>query len=92
MASPFILYVAAALMAIVAVACTALCLAWSIPSWRCRLARQNDSPKVAGAAAVGLRGWPARVGSGLVSAGIAVCAVVAWYGCYTVLTTLSVAA
>ena len=32
-----VMYTTAALMAFVAVACTALCFAWSIPSWRHRL-------------------------------------------------------
>ena len=91
MSTAFILFVTAALMAGVAVACTALCLAWSIPSWRQRLSRQNDSPRVANAAMGELRGWPAHMGSALVSAGIAACAVVAWYGCFTVLTSLATA-
>jgi hypothetical protein len=73
MLSPALLYATAALLALVAVACTALCLAWSNPTWRRRLAPPGTG---------GLRGWPAHIGSGLVSAGIAACALVAWYGLY----------
>ena len=79
----------AALMAVVAVACTALCLAWSIPAWRRRLARRGVACEIRGGEAGGLTGWPLRLGSGLVSIGIASCAVVAWYGCYCVLAALS---
>src|SRR6478672_6042973 len=37
MLTPIILYTTAALMALVATACTALCLVWSVPTWRHRL-------------------------------------------------------
>ncbi len=73
------LYTTAALMALVAIACTVLCLAWSFPAWRRRL-----GPVAPGAG--GLSGWHATVGSGLISAGIAACAVLAWYGVYCTLT------
>ncbi len=86
-----VLYTTAALMAVVGVACTALCLAWSIPAWRRRLARRGVAPEVRGAETGGLTGWPARVGSGLISIGIASCAVVGWYGCYCVLAALNAA-
>ena len=54
-----VLYTTAALMALVAVACTALCLAWSIPSWRRQLASlvvvsQARVPEIGG-----LTGWTA---------------------------------
>ena len=88
MNSLIVLYVTAALMAFVAVACTALCLAWSIPSWRRRLAGPGVASQVRNLEAGGLTGWPSRFGSGLVSTGIAACAVVAWYGSYCVLTAL----
>ncbi len=82
------LYTTVALMALVAVACTALCLAWSIPTWRRRLA----SPAVMSQARLPeigvLTGWTARVGSSLVSTGIAVCAVIAWAGTYRMLAAL----
>ena len=83
-----VLYTTAALMALVAVACTALCLAWSIPSWRRQLASlvvvsQARVPEIGG-----LTGWTARVGSGLVSIGIAICAAAAWIGTYQVLAEL----
>ena len=82
-----ILYTTAALMAFVGVVCAVLCVAWSIPSWRRQLAR----PQVLGRPETGgLTGWPARVGSALVSTGIAACAVVGGYGCYCVLAALSV--
>lgn len=80
-----------ALMAVVAVACTALCLAWSVPAWRRRLARRGVAFEVWGAETGGLTGWPARVGSGLISIGIAFCAVVGWYGCCCVLAALNAA-
>lgn len=86
-----VLYTTIALLSIVAVFCTALCLVWSIPSWRRRLARPGVALKVRGFETGGLTGWPARVGGGLVSTGIAACAVVAWYGCYRVLAALSAA-
>jgi hypothetical protein len=82
MLSPGILYTTAALLALVAVACTALCLVWSIPAWRRWLAPSAEAEGGRASGARGLSGWPARVGSGLVSAGIASCAVVAWYGLY----------
>jgi hypothetical protein len=80
MIAPGTLYATAALLALVAVACTALCLAWSVPAWRRHLSSAS--------AAHGLSGWPARAGSGLVSAGIAACALVAWYGLYCTLTAI----
>jgi len=89
--SLIVLYTTAALMAVVAVACTALCLAWSVPSWRRRLARCGVAIEVWGVEPGGLTGWPARVGSGLISIGIATCAVVGWYGCFSVLAALNAA-
>lgn len=83
MLSPGILYTTAALMALVAVACTVLCFVWSVPAWRRRLA-----PAATPLAASGLRGWPAGVGSGLVSAGIAASALLAWYGAYCALAAV----
>ena len=86
-----VLYTTGAMMAVVAVACTALCLAWSIPAWRRRLGRRGVALEVRGTETGGLTGWPARVGSGLVSIGIASCAVVGWYGCFSVLAALNAA-
>lgn len=80
---PGILYLTAALMALVATACTALCLAWSVPAWRQRLAPAGADDRRLGAA--GLSGRPAQIGGGLVSAGIAACALLAWYGVYCTL-------
>lgn len=91
MNSLIVLYTTAALMAVVAVACTALCLAWSVPAWRRRLARRGVAIEVRSAEPGRLTGWPARVGSGLISIGIATCAVVAWYGCFSVLAALNAA-
>lgn len=89
--SLIVLYATAALMAFVGAVCAVLCVAWSIPSWRRRLARNAVVPKALGCpVAGGLTGWPARVGSALVSTGIASCAVVGWYGCYCVLASLIV--
>ena len=85
------LYTIAAVMAFVAVACTALCLAWSISAWRRRLALRGAVTEVRVTEAGGLSGWAARVGSGLVSTGIAACAAVGWYDCYCVLTVVSTA-
>jgi hypothetical protein len=92
MNSLLVMYTTAALMAIVASACTMLCLVWSIPSWRCRLASPRSVVGSVRAAVPGLTGWSAHVGSGLISAGIAACAVVGWYGCYCILNGLSYAA
>jgi len=89
--SLIVLYTTAALMAVVAVACTALCLAWSVPAWRRRLARRGVAIEVQSGDTGGLSGWTARVGSGLISIGIATCAVVGWYGCFSVLAALNAA-
>ena len=88
MNSLIVLYVTAALMAFVAVSCTALCFAWSIPSWRRRLAGPGVATQVRDSESGGLTGLSSRVGSGLVSTGIAACAAIAWYGSYSVLATL----
>ena len=83
-----ILYTTAALMALVAVACTAICLAWSNPAWRRRLAPAGGTSEVLATEASGLSGWPARVGSGLVLIGIGAVALVAWYGLYCTLAAI----
>lgn len=83
MLSPGILYTAAALMALVATICTALCLVWSVPAWRRWLARAG--PNVRRSSAAGLTGCPAHIGSWLVAVGIAACALLAWYGVYCTL-------
>lgn len=85
---PSILYTTAALMALVAIACTALCLAWTNPAWRRWLAPAENASAARAPRTDGLSGWSARVGSGLVSAGIAACAVVAWYGFYCTLNAI----
>jgi len=92
MNSLLVMYVTAALMALVATACTALCVAWSIPSWRRRLAQNEMTKKPQHSEGLGLEGWPAVVGGGLISIGIAACAVFSWYGCYCALNALSAAA
>jgi len=84
-----VLSITAALMAIVAVACTVLCIAWSIPSWRRRLGRRTHDAGAGAPEPAGLTGWPARVAGALVSLGIAACAAVAWWGCYSVVTAMS---
>ena len=86
MLTPGILYTTAALMALVATACTALCLIWSVPAWRHWLAPAEADARQHRAA--GLRGWSAQIGSGLVSAGIAACALLAWYGVYCTLSAV----
>ena len=91
MNSLIVLYTTAALMAVVAVDCTALCLAWSVPAWRRRLARREVAIEVQNGETGGLSGWTARVGSGLSSIGIATCALVGWYGCFSVLAALNAA-
>ena len=88
MLSPGILFTTAALLALLAVACTAVCLAWSIPAWRRKLAAGVRPADTLKPRAGGLSGWPARIGSGLVSAGIAGCALVAWYGLYCALAAI----
>ena len=88
MLSPGILYTTAALMALVAVACTTLCLVWSVPAWRRRLALAAGPSGAPGPGAGGLSGWPAAAGSGLVSVGIAACALLAWYGVYCTLAAV----
>ena len=86
MLTPIILYTTAALMALVATACTALCIVWSVPTWRQRLAPAVNNANVPSTG--GLRGWPASIGSVLISAGIAACALLAWYGVYCVLAAV----
>ena len=92
MNSLFIMYVTAALMALIAAACTALCLAWSIPSWRRRLAQPRNAVEANTTEPAGLTGWPARIGRGIISIGIAACAAVGWYGFYCTLSALSIVA
>ncbi len=80
-----ILYVSAGLMALVGVVCTVLCIAWSIPSWRRRLA----SPQLPGLLKKGkLAGLSGHLSIAMVSIGIAVCAVAGWYGCFSLLAAL----
>ncbi|MGC4005981.1 MAG: hypothetical protein QM811_23820 [Pirellulales bacterium] len=83
-----ILYVTAALMALVAIACTALCLVWSVPAWRSRLAQTDDMADAHHPRAAGLSGRPARIGSVLISVGIGACTLLAWYGVYGTLTAM----
>lgn len=84
MVSPERLYVTVALLALLAVSLTAIFCAWSIPSWRLRLARyQASSPDHE------LTGWLGHVGSGLVSAALAATASLAWWGFYAVLASLT---
>ena len=71
------------LMMMVALALTALFLAWSIPAWRRGLGEKGTEP----AYRASLKGWPARLGSAAVSLGIGIAASVAWAGCYWVLAT-----
>jgi hypothetical protein len=87
MLPPGILYTTAALMALVAAACTVLCVVWSVAAWRRRLAPARGTPATT-PGADGLSGWPAGVGSGLVSAGIAASALLAWYGVYCTLAAV----
>lgn len=88
MLSPSVLYTTAALLALVAAVSTALCLVWSVPAWRRRLAPPAGGPDAGVPGAGGLSGWTARVGSGLISAGIAASAAVAWYGLYCTVTAI----
>ena len=88
MLSPGVPYTTAALLGLVAAACTALCLAWSVPAWRRQLAPAGGTSGVNAPAASALSGWPARVGGGLVSTGIGAVALVAWYGLYCTLTAI----
>jgi hypothetical protein len=83
MLSPGILFTTAALMALVAVVCTVLCLIWTVPAWRRTLTPTATIPGESG-----LSGWQAGVGSGLVSAGIATVALFAWYGVYCTLAVI----
>jgi len=73
-------------MSLVAAACTALCLVWSIPAWRRWLKPTGEDIRQPSAA--GLSGWPATIGSVLISVGIAGCAMLAWYGVYCTLTAV----
>ena len=88
MLSPVDLYTTAVLMGLVAAACTALCLVWSNPAWRHRLAPARGASEINAPAADGLSGWPARVGGALVSTGIGAVALVAWYGLYCTLAAV----
>lgn len=80
--------VAAVSMALVAVGCTVLCLAWSIPSWRCRLDAAGVPQRCGSHAGKRLEGLPLRVASGLVSFGLAACSIAAWYGCGSVVAAV----
>ncbi|HEY1186105.1 MAG TPA: hypothetical protein VGE74_00550 [Gemmata sp.] len=88
MLSPGILYTTAVLMALVAAACSALCLVWTNPAWRRRLAPAGGGSAGRATVTGGLTGWSARVGSGLVSAGTGAVALCAWYGFYCALAAL----
>lgn len=84
-----ILYTAALLMALVGVACALLCVVWSIPSWRRRLANPNVAIQMPGHPKTqGLTGWPAFVGSLSVSVGIGISAAVALYGSYLIVSSM----
>ncbi|MFM8495583.1 MAG: hypothetical protein ACKOEM_08670 [Planctomycetia bacterium] len=80
--------VAAVSMALVAAACTVLCLAWSIPAWRRRLGGAGLALRGASHNGTKLAGLPLRVASGLVSTGLAACAIAAWYGCGSVVAAV----
>jgi len=80
--------VAAALMVLVALSCTALCFAWSIPSWRRRLAGNKAMSLAHEPETGGLTGWPARFGSVLILSGLVIVAAIAWYSSYSVLVAL----
>jgi hypothetical protein len=88
MLSPATLYTTAALMALVATVCTVLCVVWSVPAWRRRLAPAKGASAATTPRADGLSGWRASVGSGLVAAGIAASALLAWYGVYCTLAAV----
>ncbi len=77
------LYLTVALLALLAVSLTAICCAWSIPSWRVRLAR-----RCADARAHQLAGWSGHVGVRLVSVALAATAGLAWWGFLAVLTAV----
>lgn len=83
-----IMYTTAVLMALVAATCTVLCFVWSVPAWRSRLAPEGGTLADTTLRLGGLSGWPAAVGSGLVSAGIAASALLAWYGVYCALAAV----
>lgn len=82
----FVLYAAVVMMMLVAFVCTTLCLAWIIPSWRHRLGKIAIVPQVQDTVAV--VGWHGRAGNVLIASGIGACAVIAWYGSYSVLAAL----
>ena len=83
MISPERLYVTVALLALLAASLSAICCAWSIPRWRLQFSRGHASEQ-----AHSLTGWPARIGSGLVSIALAATAGIAWWGFYVVLTAV----
>lgn len=81
MIHPWALLCTGILMLMVALALTALFMAWNIPAWRRGLGQKATNP----AYQATLKGWPARLGSAAVSLGIGIAASVAWSGCYWVL-------
>ncbi len=83
-----LLYITTALMTAVAVFCSWLCIVWSVPSWRRRLSGNKTSFSTCFRNCGELTGWTSRIGSGLISVGIAVCASVAWYGVWSVLVAV----
>ncbi len=83
MISPERLYVTVALFAALAASLTAICSAWSVPSWRARLARRPVRVQ-----AHELTGWSGHTGIGLVSVAMAAAASMAWWGFYVVLTAV----
>ncbi len=85
MGSYFVLCATAALIASVAMACSALCIAWTVPAWRQRLAKPRNASNLQPTDAQSLTGWPAQLGSVLISIGIAGSAILAWYGFFAIL-------
>ena len=80
MIHPVALLVTGMLTAMVAIALTALCAAWTVPAWRRRLGGRKtcgDELKVDH-----IPSWPVNACVAMVSLGIGAGALVAWYGCY----------
>lgn len=88
MSSLVVLWLTVVLMAIVAVVCTALFFAWVNPVWRLRLAERRVGNELSHPQGRGPTSLYSHVASGLVAIGIAVSAVVSWYGMYSVLNAL----
>lgn len=84
----WLMWVTSALMLVMAVGCTALCLVCARGAWRRDLFLGMALWGPPRERAWRLRGWPGVFGSGVVAVASAYYALLGWYGWYRVLTVI----